>query len=448
MSLIHLSHLHATGRTGNYPVAWRGDRLVLWQEYHDRVAALAATLASRPQGRWLLVCDNSLDFVTGLFALWHADKVAVIPPSLRPGTLTELAAVAEARFDATTITSLPVAEDQALMPPLDPAATRLELYTSGSTGSAKAVSKSLAQLDDEVMVLEAAWGKRAATTLSTVPHHHIYGLLFHLLWPLAGGRAFDSESCATPAQLLTRLEKIGPGVVISSPSQLTRMPELIDLGLLRGKATSLFSSGGPLPGTAAAQFREALGESPIEVYGSTETGGIAWRQQQENDDNWTPQPGVVLQLDEDGAVTLTSPFLPDATQVRTGDAAQWLPDGRFRLLGRTDRIAKIEEKRLSLPEMEARLTLHPWVREVAMVALSGRRQTIGAVVVLSPGGQLRLAEDGRAGLSQQLRQHLAHWYDAVLLPRHWRFPAILPYDERGKLPLGDLQALFGDRAHV
>ena len=41
-----------------------------------------------------------------------------------------------------------------------------------------------------------------------------------------------------------------------------------------------------------------------------------------------------------------------------------------------------------------------------------------------------------------LRRHLAAWYDAVLLPRHWRFVPTLPYDERGKLPQPALAGLF------
>jgi acyl-coenzyme A synthetase/AMP-(fatty) acid ligase len=445
MTAIRLTHLHHKGRADDHPVAWRDGQLLTWGEYHGRVAQLCAELAPRPEQRWLLTCEDPLDFAIGLFALWHAGKIAVIPPSLRPGALDSLDHVADARLDTTKLGAAhaPVQQGAAL-PPLDPILTRLELYTSGSTGQPKQVPKSLAQLDNEVMVLEQVWGRRAAPTLATVPHHHIYGLLFRLLWPLAGGRPFDSETCATPEQLLSQLDRLGPAMVVSSPSQLARMPELIDVGLLRGKATSLFSSGGPLAAEAATRFHRALGEAPLEIYGSTETGGIAWRQQHDGDDAWTLQPGVALHLGADGTLTLTSPFLPDASPMQTGDAAKWLEDGRFRLLGRTDRIAKIEEKRLSLPELEARLGEHAWVKEAAALVLTGRRQTVGAILVLNDAGRAKLAAAGRAAVSRELRLHLAHWYDAVLLPRHWRYPEALPYNERGKLTQADLQTLFAD----
>ena len=68
----------------------------------------------------------------------------------------------------------------------------LTLYTSGSSGAPKPIRKTLAQFDAEVRTLEAQWGALVgdATMLGSVPHHHIYGLLFRLLWPLAAGRAF------------------------------------------------------------------------------------------------------------------------------------------------------------------------------------------------------------------------------------------------------------------
>src|SRR6185503_9046762 len=105
----------------------------------------------------------------------------------------------------------------------------------------------------------------------------------------------------------------------------------------------------------SAPTRRCLGEAPLEVYGSTETGGIAWRAQREGADgaDWTPFPGMALETDRDGALRLRSPYLPDGEWLTLGDAAELLPGGRFRLKGRLDRVAKIEGKRVSLPELES-----------------------------------------------------------------------------------------------
>lgn len=436
-----LHRLLADDRAPDALVAWRCDAATpcRWHEFRASVAGLASSLAPRPEQSWLLAEADPLEFAIALFALWHAGKRVVLPPSLQFGAVAELAKEVDATWSRSTVSL-----DEKLLPALDPTRVRLDLYTSGSTGEPKRIGKTLAQLEAEVAVLEALWGGDAHPVLATVPHHHIYGLLFRLLWPLAAGRPFDAETCAAPELLLARLTRLGGGRVISSPAQLGRMHELIDLTSLQGRVRHIHSSGGPLAPEAAGRFRAALGAAPTEVLGSTETGGIAWRRQGENhgDDAWTPFPGVRVECGEDNALLLRSPFLPDGQPLATSDAVQLGADGRFHLLGRLDRIVKIEEKRLALADMESRLNQHPWVREAAVLPLPGRRPRLGAVLALTPAGAAELAAGGRLACARALRRYLAQWFDPVLLPRAWRYPDSLPYNERGKLPLDQLLPLF------
>ncbi len=263
--------------------------------------------------------------------------------------------------------------------PLAPRAALIDLFTSGSSGEPKRIEKSLAQLEAEAQVLEFVWGRSlaGATMVATVPHHHIYGMLFRLAWPLAAGRPFDAALCADPALLLERLRRAGDAAIVSSPAHLTRLPELIALEALRPAARAIFSSGGPLPAATALEFARRLGAPPIEVYGSTETGGIAWRAQSAGDEAWTPFPGMALQVDAEGALRLRSPYLASDEWLTLSDAAELLPDRRFNLKGRLDRVAKVEGKRVSLPELEQGLRRHPWVLDAAVVPLAGRKETLG-----------------------------------------------------------------------
>lgn len=435
---MRLADLLVVGRAPDYPVAWLDDRLVTWADFSARVRGLAGNLATRSEQNWLLACPEPYEFAVALFAVWQSGGRALLPPSLREGAIEAVRADGVLADLATF-----AADGDFALIRLDPERCGLDLFTSGSSGEPKRVAKSLAQLDAEVAVLDALWGDDARPVLATVPHHHIYGLLFRVLWPLVSGRAFDNQTCTAPEILLGRLAEIGPGPVVSSPAQLARMHELIALGDLAGRASRIYSSGGPLPAEAAARFLAALGRPPLEILGSTETGGIAWREQI-NDAAWTPLPGVAVTVSGEGALSLTSPFLADAAPLATGDAAEALADGRFRLLGRLDRIAKIEEKRLSLPDMETRLAGHPWVSEAALAVLDGRRRHLGALVVLSEDGRQALARDGRAACAQALRRHLGHWFEPVLLPRRWRYADALPYNERGKLAVADLAAHFDE----
>jgi len=443
---MKLAELMAVGRSPDYPVAWVGERLIEWAEFSARVTKLSHALAARPEREWLLACAEPHDFAVALFAVWHSGCRALLPPSLREGAIAEVREQADGILDDPAFwPTSPGAPEDSSLKPLDPARAGLDLFTSGSSGKPKRIAKCLAQIEAEVATLEHLWGDGEARAtrpvLATVPHHHLYGLLFRLLWPLAAGRPFDNQTCTAPEFLLARLDRLGPGRVISSPSQLARMHELIPLESLAGRATQIISSGGPLDAATTARFKTALGEAPLEVLGSTETGGIAWRIQ-DGDDAWTPFLEVAVSVSENSALSLVSPFLPERTPLTTDDAAEILDDGRFRLLGRLDRIVKIEEKRLSLPDMEARLASHPWVREAALVVLNGRRQSLGALLVLTEEGRRTLALEGRAASARALRQHLSSWFDAVLLPRQWRYLDALPYNERGKLAVADLARRF------
>ena len=442
-----LHSLLAEGRAADQPVAHDGKRLVLWQEFADRIRAHTAGFRARHEQRWLLTSEQPLEFVILLFALLHAGKQVVIPQNTQPGTLNQLAST----FDALTVEE--VVGEPSQLTTLDPQSAIIDLYTSGSVGEPKRVRKALFQFETEVETLENLWGKTlgSAAIIATAPHQHFYGLLFRLFWPLAAGRVFDNVTCAYTETIRERFNVLRDCALVSSPAQLSRLPELMLLTSLQPPPRIIFSSGGPLPTASATEFFIQLGCAPTEVFGSTETGGIAWRRQ-EGDDLWTPFPGIGVNAGDDGALLLHSPFLaPDEASEnrpwRMDDAISEMSDGRFRLRGRLDRTVKIEEKRLSLPELEARLAEHPWVSAAAATALSGRRQHIGAALVLNAEGHAYLVTHGRRATTQEFRRHLSRYFEAMLLPRRWRFPDQLPINERGKLMQTALVALFAPTAN-
>ena len=452
--VVTLHALFECQRPDEYPVCHDGDVIVSWRDFSTKITGLCRRLQRREEDRWLLSSDKPFQFCLGLFAALYAGKQVVIPPNGQPGTLQAIGDAFDATLDDLFINALePGSGEQKLPAAIDPHRAFIDLYTSGSTGRHKRIRKTLVQFQSEVDVLEMLWGERLgpAAIVATVPHQHIYGLLFRLFWPLAAGRVFDAVTCTQPDILKNRLGLFERTALVSSPAHLARLPELIPLAELTPRPVLVFSSRGALPVAAAEKMRRDLGRAPIEVFGSTETGGVAWRQQQDDvgRDLWTPFPGHDVSCSARGALLLRSSFLADDSPWEMDDAIEQMPDGRFRLGGRLDRIVKIEEKRLSLPEMELRLGEHAWVAEAVIVPLAGRRQAIGAVVMATPEGRAQLAADGRRRVAQVLRDHLAAYFEAVLLPRHWRFPEQLPTDERGKLAQTALVGLFaqtGDKS--
>jgi 3-hydroxymyristoyl/3-hydroxydecanoyl-(acyl carrier protein) dehydratase len=183
---------------------------------------------------------------------------------------------------------------------------------------------------------------------------------------------------------------------------------------------------------------------PIEVYGSSETGGIAYRRQEtKTNQAWTPFPGVDWRVDaEKKVLEVRSANLPDREWFRTADRATPIGNQGFVLRGRVDRIAKIEGKRISLSAIESILSASPWVTSARVVALEGPRQQVAAFVVPSENGRRKLAASGRLAVNRALRGLLSNSIEAVGLPRIWRYLDSLPVNAQGKTTYAELIALL------
>jgi acyl-coenzyme A synthetase/AMP-(fatty) acid ligase len=439
-----ISHVLTASRPGDSMICALISGMLVWSDFTRLITRLTGALSSEPADSAIVACTDPLNFLATLLALWHCGRTPVVPSNYRPETLKRLTAHGCREINDADVVNLSDRYSPARLGRLDPSACRLILYTSGSSGEPKMINKTLAELDVEISTLESLWGNEitGCGVLATVPHYHIYGLLFRLLWPLAAGRPFDCCTCTNPEQLGERVTRFTDHILVSSPSHLTRFPQLMELGDWNPAPRMIFSSGGPLPAETAGIYRQELGQSPVEIFGSTETGGVAWRRRQGSpgEDAWTPLPGVHVNRDTDNALLLDSPFVPQR-KWRMDDAISLLSDGRFRLEGRLDRIVKLEGKRLALPEMERRLEAHPWVASAAVVPLLNVSR-LGAVVVPTPAGQSALNTYGLRGTKQALRDHLKDAFEPVLLPRRFRFVTELPVSDRGKITHRTLESLF------
>ena len=295
--------------------------------------------------------------------------------------------------------------------------------------------------------MEQYWGKTLgqARALATVSHQHIYGLLFRVLWPLAAGRCFYSEMFLSPEPLLKTASSTST-YWVSSPAQLKRLDELT-LWQDMSSLVAIFSSGDALPAEAATQIHRCCGQKVLEVYGSSETGGIAWRQYVDNA-LWTAFEGISITVDEGGLSRLSSSYLHEQRSFILDDKLQIYADGRFALLGRVDRIVKVEEKRLSLDELERNLNYSDWIKQSFTLLLVEKRNKIAAALILTDSGIEYLRQRGRAELIKQLRKQLMHGFESVVLPRKWLFMKSMPLTEQGKINRDLLVQLFSlDAAH-
>lgn len=461
MSITPLAVLLNESRDASVPIAFRAvtgsdDRVARWGDFRRDVASLRDRLARGPDGRIALWTEDSYAFAVGLFGIWHARRIAVCPPNDQPGTLDALANEVVAGVSDTSLGPIecvsPTTADAARLDfePLDANAVVAELFTSGTTGRGKAIEKTLSQLSLEVESLERQFGTEAgdAVVFSSASHQHVYGMLFRVLWPLASRRMFHAQRLLHAEELATRLAAAGGGVLVSVPAHLKRLIERDGVRELARACQVVFSSGGPLAASTAARWESMAGAAPIEIFGSTETGGVAWRRQRVShaDAVWTPFPEVSFEIDaDDGRLRVWSPFVSgneEGEGFAMGDRAEHAGDG-FRVFGRLDRTLKVGEKRVSLPDLEARLREHRFVDAAALCSLEHAGETrVAAVVVLSAAGTEALAREGRRALGVALSEALAREWDRMLLPRSWRFVDALPENVQGKVTADVLRALF------
>ena len=168
--MISLSRLLAAERAPDAVVAWRaargGERAMTWADFRAGVSGLERELRRLPAGRVALYTADAYAFAVGLFACWHAGRVAVCPPNGQPDTLAALADVVIAAVSdgPRSVPGRPLLSPELERGPatelaaLSPNAQALELFTSGTTGRGKAVPKAIHQLENEVRMLDAQLG--------------------------------------------------------------------------------------------------------------------------------------------------------------------------------------------------------------------------------------------------------------------------------------------------
>jgi acyl-coenzyme A synthetase/AMP-(fatty) acid ligase len=411
-------------------------------QFCEQALSIAAGLQSLGIKRLAVHLEDAGALAIALFGAWRAGVSVLLPADLQAQTRERWSAHVDGWLtdlpDDLRLEQLQAAPLPAALLDLDEC--RLSLCTSGSSGEPKLIEKRLRQLVNEIEVLERLWGAQLGTAciIGSVAAQHIYGLLFRVLWPLSAGRRFVRRQLPFPEDLQRASREFESFAWVASPALLKRMGENLDWPGLSA-VRRVFSSGGALPAEAAASLQQRLGQWPTEILGSSETGGIAWRQ---GDSLWQPFEGVQLGQDADGALLISSTYMPPGHVEHSADAARMSTDGRFELLGRLDRIVKLEEKRISLPLLEQALAAHEWVSEARLGVVQENRASLGALIVLSEKGLHALRNGGRRALTQSLRQHLIPHCEPLALPRRWRVLRQLPFNAQGKLAQAEVQALL------
>jgi acyl-coenzyme A synthetase/AMP-(fatty) acid ligase len=230
------------------------------------------------------------------------------------------------------------------------------LFSSGTTGMPVGAFKSKKNLDLEMEEQIALLKKyNPKKIVSTVPFIHIYGILAAVLLPYKLDIDLFFKEHFLPYDLLLNIEP--NTVVVTTPLYIKALLQLEETRDLQDVV--FISSTAPLEKSDAKKFIEKFNTNLYQLFGSTETGGIAYKEQAE--EFWTPIPSVEVSADEEGLLKIKSPFTSKLVYengfrdtlgiIRSCDYVEF-KEKKFKIIGRNTQIFKVGGKRYSTLHVE------------------------------------------------------------------------------------------------
>ena len=424
-----------------------------------RIVAMAAALTPKKAASYCLASTDRELIAAAVLARLMGGPPLILPPSLATRDLDQLARSLPGLVLLTAAETI-TGQGAALQPNHHPGAPGqqgdesrgqhagtvpgfhinhdclqrelVRIFTGGSTGLPRIWPKTGMNLLGEALFLCQHFQITPADRiLATVPPYHIYGLLFSVLVPLVSGATVLPQQPAFPEEIRTATREHKATILVSVPPHY----QAIASKPLAAPCLRLaFSSAGPLGEAENQDFTRHNQVPVIEVFGSTETGGIGSRNRFAGEEGFTPFAPVAWR-EKDGLLLVRSPFLSPELPVdqdgwfRTSDRVRSLGKGVFLPLGRADSIAKVGGKRVDLEEIRTTIRDLAEVRDCVVLSLpdaGGRGERIAALIA---------GNTDPASLKAQLAGRLP----PHAMPRIIRVVANLPTQANGKI---DRQAIL------
>ncbi|MCR5764078.1 MAG: AMP-binding protein [Treponema sp.] len=434
-----------------YENIWSEKSYKTWLDFLTDTAKMRSVISQFDSKEFILHCEDYWYFLVTFAALLQCKKTVLLTQNISEAFIKEIKGDGVTFFtdqqaaDSVHIPSViencesPSENQIRTAPAFSSDETKILMYTSGSTGKPKGVRQRMTEFEKDNAFIIEKWGDefRKRRLVTTVSQHHIYGFLFGISLPFSLGVPFRRNRIEFPEEFESLQDS--EYMIIATPAFLKRTVDVEDK--LPLKNCFIFTSGGVLTPEVAKRTDEVFGFWPLEVYGSTETSGIAYRQSK-NGLAWTPFDNAKVWKGDDGCLVIISPYIKDPAGFATADLVDINDDGTFFLRGRIDSIVKIEEKRISMTEVENRIVQTGLVADVKVIAMEDRRQYLAAAVELNDEGKKKFEGEKKLVLNNFFHDYLMQYFENVVIPKKWRFVDRLPADVQGKKHKEDIKALF------
>ncbi|MDR0502380.1 MAG: acyl--CoA ligase [Treponema sp.] len=436
-----------------YKGIWSENNHMRWKDFLEGTAVLRKKIETVSGDKWLLHSEDCWFFLLAFAALLQCKKEVMLTANISPAYLAEIKGdmpfITDQQFKEGMENTFHIpsllnekSECSGDFPSIDIEQAYVHFFTSGTTGRPKIIPQRLKEFEIDNKNILSRWGEEFYTRklCSTVSQHHIYGFLFSVLLPFTAGIPFRRNMIQLPAEF-EKFTDTGY-FIITVPAFLQRAVETETPLSLQLKSPCILTSGGFLFPDVAQKTVNVFGVWPLEMYGSTETSGIAWRQQNQGP-MWTPFGNAELSVNEDNCLVVRSDYIKDPSGVfETADLVKMLPNGQFILMGRLDTVVKIEGKRISLPEVENRISESGLVSDVSVIPLEETRQFLAAAIVFNAKGKEQFLNMEKNDINKFWREYLLNYFENTVIPKRWRYVDSLPSDAQGKKNREIISQLF------
>ncbi|MEZ4288281.1 MAG: AMP-binding protein [Polyangiales bacterium] len=462
------------------------------QQRASAIASLLADIDCKPGDKIALYLDNSIEFVDVFFGvLMSAMTVVPIPISYTPPEIGARLRHSNSRaiivrnadtlksnkwrhaLDLKRIIALDDCPKQGSknlqstndidVKHVDPDDIAMLLYTSGTTGSAKAacISHRALTTHTKALVRDSLQLQNGDKVLGVLPFTHSYGLRMTVLAPLIAGATTYFHTEFDPLRSLETICSENIDWIAAVPTMFSAWANCESAP----KPTSLrwcLSAGAPLSIDIGARAEKALNASIRQGYGLTEAtfctinappddaiaesvgkpvGDVSIRivdasandvPQGTSGEVWVHGSNLMrgyLDDVQDTAEVLANGWL------RTGDVGYLDEFGRLYLIDRIKDVVLVGGRNVYPAEVENILTQHPSVAQAAVFGIPHDHygEEIVAAIVLHPGTKPTVED-----LDKWIRERLANFK----VPRRYFFIDSFPTTASGKISKRELRSVL------
>ncbi len=262
--------------------------------------------------------------------------------------------------------------------------------TSATTGNPKVIMRTKEQLEKEITrYIRRVEVSDTDVFLPGIPIDNSFGIGSVLFPVIRTGAVLVDPLHMLPRIILQLSAELNATIISGAPFIFKKMIEVQSKYVLGEKIRFCISTGGPMEAELQKAFKERFGAPLLQQYGSTETGSLAFG---EENDSYSvvgkPLDGVGFNIVNDELdrpiLYISSPGTIGAyitengieelpkTNYRTGDMGRMTQDGKLEILGRSDDVIIVTGVKVSKSLLSSIITKFPGITHVKIGVLENR----------------------------------------------------------------------------